>query len=229
MNRRKRNLRLGLFAILTLIMVCCVCPAFLPRDDSSSETTEQTATREIVANQTVTSESILSDPFNNSPDSTPGNTPVNTRKPTFTPRPTRTPVPTRTLSPEGQLLQALKDELGASNRTGVQRVTVDLVDGVIFIKFAIQDNFSNRSIRQGMTNDVFAILHVIDQSGLTYTDVSIQGTFPLRDAYGNVSEQIVMAAGYSQETIGRINFDGIVEVFTIADETPFFHQALLED
>ncbi|MEI2608817.1 MAG: hypothetical protein V9G20_09320 [Candidatus Promineifilaceae bacterium] len=98
-------------------------------------------------------------------------------------------------------MQALKDELGASNRTGVQRVTVDLVDGVIFIKFAIQDNFSNRSIRQGMTNDVFAILHVIDQSGLTYTDVSIQGTFPLRDAYGNVSEQIVMAAGYSQETI----------------------------
>ncbi len=150
-------------------------------------------------------------------------TPLPTNTPSRTPAPTSTPRPTATADPLQPLVVAFEDAMGESDREGIERVQVSFVDRIIFVTFAVEDNLTIDWIRQGMVNDILAILRAVDSTTIDYNTVSVQGTFPLRDAFGNTEEGVVVSAMYHKDTIEQINFDGIVEVLTIADGEPFIH------
>lgn len=150
-----------------------------------------------------------------------------------TPAPTDTPLPTETpISPEAQLLADIEAALGDSNRD-IERVRAyDFLgaDHVIYVTFAIQDNFTADMIRAGAVSDVIDILEQVSQSQLDYAGVEVAGSFSMVDVYGNVSETTVIEAYYSRATIGRINFETFPSdnVFVIADSVSIMHPGFWE-
>jgi len=144
--------------------------------------------------------------------------PTDTPAPTGTPAPTKTPAPTRTAL-EG-LVEFLGRVLGDSNR-GVQRLQlVDEKDGGLIIQWAINDNITTGMVKGGAKQDVKDLLQTLDQSNIPYAFVILQGTFPLKDTYGNSAEQAVVLVQYNRETVEKINFDGIDRdtIYLIADD-----------
>ena len=148
--------------------------------------------------------------------------------PTKTPLPTNTPQPTNTPEPIFALTKELEDVLGPSNRDLPDRVNVDVEGTTIYVLFRIQDNFSDKWIRDGMGQDTLEILNAVNNSSIPYEQVIIEGTFPLVDSFGNVEESTVLTAIYNRSTVERINFDGVVKMFDIADDL-FIHPAMLEN
>ena len=133
------------------------------------------------------------------------------------------------IDPQTALESALKDELGESNRNISDRVVVLIENSTIYVTFRIQDNFSNKWIRDGMGEDTLQILYVVRNSGLSYDELVVEGTFPLVDSYGNTEESTVLVATYKKDTVERINFEGTVKMFAIVDDELFIHPAMLED
>lgn len=73
------------------------------------------------------------------------------------------------------------------------------------IKFKGSENLSNKMTVKGMYLDIFNILKEI-QSTID-TDVDFNVTYPLKDKYGNVSDDIVIKATFKNDTIKKINFE----------------------
>lgn len=76
-------------------------------------------------------------------------------------------------------------------------------------RFAIGDNFTEGMIKDGARFDTIDIL---EYSKLTYPtagSVNIQGSFPMKDAYGNTSTDVVVNITYLKSTLDQINFEGV--------------------
>jgi hypothetical protein len=76
-------------------------------------------------------------------------------------------------------------------------------------RFAISDNFT-----EGMIKDSgrFETIDILKYAKLTYPNaasVNVQGSFPMKDAYGNTSTQVVVNLTYMKTTLNQINFDGV--------------------
>jgi hypothetical protein len=154
------------------------------------------------------------------PTMTPAATQTSTPLPTqtFTPAP-----PTATLEPIQDLQSRIKTSLGTSNRD-IERLTeFDWSDSdkSLIIVWSINDNFTQDFIMIGAENDVTEMLKIIAQSGLLpeYQFVTFVGTFPLRDSFGNVTEDRVITASYDKTTVDKINWPNFIssDVFKIAD------------
>jgi hypothetical protein len=138
--------------------------------------------------------------------------------PTRTPAPTKTPAPTRT-AVEG-LSEFLERALGDGNR-GLKRLqTVQEVDGGLVIQWAINDNLTSGLVKFGAKRDVKDLLQTVDQSNIAYEFVILQGTFSLKDTFGNTAEQASVLVQYNRATVERINFAGIDidTIYLIADD-----------
>ncbi|OBJ04538.1 DUF2510 domain-containing protein [Mycobacterium sp. 1465703.0] len=82
---------------------------------------------------------------------------------------------------------------------------------VVNAHFAIRDNYTEQMIRDGARLDTIDILKY---ARATYPDasaVTVQGTFPMTDPYGNTSTQVAIDLTYSRATLDKINFDGITK------------------
>lgn len=110
--------------------------------------------------------------------------------------------------------------IGSGNRDNVQRVgDVSLLDGSLVVRFAINDNLIESWLVDGALEDCASILQVVANSGVPYEVVRIEGTFSMRDQYGNVSESVVINATWLKETVDKINWSGFrsEDVLHIAD------------
>ncbi len=120
--------------------------------------------------------------------------------------------------------------LGPGNRN-VKRLTAvqcSPTDGVVTIKWAINDNFSEAWIKRGAMIDIEKMLRYISQHGgpCAYKEIVFDGSFALVDAYGNEQEGRAVLASYTVPTIYNINWDNLItdDIFTIADSL-YLHPA----
>ena len=137
--------------------------------------------------------------------------------PTSTPLPTYTPKPT--LSSQEILQSDIISALGKANRNVPRLASVKVDQGAITVQWAINDNLFSDMISKSGKEDVVKILQAIVNSGQPYEMVHVVGTFSMKDAYGNVSEEPVVHATYSKTTIEKINWTGFDpdNVYQIAD------------
>lgn len=161
--------------------------------------------------------------------------PETTPIPTSTFAPTQTPLPSATatqpITPEQAFEQTLIDVLGTSNRD-VPRLTGILwspTDGDLMLQWTINDNFGENLILRGAMLDVVNMLKQISQnpSPYPYQTITFDGSFLLVDQFGNSTEERVILASYTAETIQKINWEGFLtdNIFIVADSS-FIHPAL---
>lgn len=120
------------------------------------------------------------------------------------------------------LREAIEAALGEGNRP-VERIArfaeSGSATGQVYVKFAINDNLSENLIAGGAQLDCTAILKAIAQSGARYGSVQIVGTFPMKDAFGNVEETEIVRLTFDAATVQKINWSGFSyrRIYAIAD------------
>ncbi|WP_396902674.1 DUF2510 domain-containing protein [Mycolicibacterium sp.] len=80
---------------------------------------------------------------------------------------------------------------------------------VLFAEFDIHDNLTKGFIRRGAQSETVDILKYANEAYPNVSKVFVQGKFPMKDAYGNTSNSMILNAGYDRATLDKINFDGI--------------------
>lgn len=127
--------------------------------------------------------------------------------------------PAAPADPQAKLDKAVRDALGSSNRDGVQRVSsVEFVDGVAKVKFAFNDNLSEKMVKAGARMDTAKVIKAV-KSTVGDVETHVTGTFAMQDKYGNASEDEVVFAVYNADTIAKIQPDTIDpdQVWQVAD------------
>lgn len=86
------------------------------------------------------------------------------------------------------------------------------------IRFKGSENLTSKLTVKGMYMDISNILMAIQKDIDVNVDINV--TYPLVDAYGNASEDIVLKATFNNDTIKKINFDKFDynNIPSIADE-----------
>lgn len=140
--------------------------------------------------------------------------PTRTPYPTWTPRPTATTAPTPTpMTPEEALRYNITQVFGS--RLG------DLeTKGHVGLGFAIRDGFTQGLVNDGAKAEIAQALRIMAESDLDIESVTLDGWFPMQDAYGNEENVRVIHVVYSRETVARINWDNFraQNVLKIADQ-----------
>jgi hypothetical protein len=199
-SSKKRNIIIG---IIFIIVILCIVVIALP--SPSKESTTETTDTEKVAEQVATN----------------------------TPEPTETEETKDTPEPIEKIKSLVINVLGSSNRD-VPRLS-DLIwdeaSSEIVVTFAGQDNLTDSMITTGIQMDITDILNVIYNSNtpIPYNNICVVATFPLVDKYGNASEENVVIATYSRETLEKINWENFLtdNIFMISDQdTLFLHPAI---
>lgn len=133
-----------------------------------------------------------------------------------------TTAPTTTQAPQDALKLKIVKELGTSNRK-VERVASfeAQAGGGVNITWAIDENLTSGLTKDTSRLEAKKILQELHDSGFDYARVSLVGTYPLQDQYGNAKEETVVRVAYDKETVDRINFKNIdtKNMFDIADST----------
>lgn len=81
---------------------------------------------------------------------------------------------------------------------------------VVFAEFAVHDNLTNGFIKRGAQMETVDILKYARDQYPAASQVVVQGTFQTKDTYGNLHPgTVVLNVRYNQETLQKINFDGI--------------------
>jgi len=98
--------------------------------------------------------------------------------------------------------------------------------GQVYVEFAINDNFSEDLIIGGAQLDCMDVLKAIAKSDASYGSVRIVGTFPMKDAFGNVVEQEVVRLDFEAATVRKINWSGFSykNIYTVADKAEIHAQ-----
>jgi hypothetical protein len=208
-----KNGKLIIIAIILVLLSCVCCASTLLWGNKLSSSPAYKATH--------TAEEAITLTWQARPTET--LVPSNTPQPTSTP--TITPLPSLTLSAEEQLQQMVETALGIGNRE-IPRLTSVVWDNstkIITANWAINDNLTKNLLIFGARQDVVDVLKTISQANLSldYQLIQFAGTFSMVDAYGNVSESVVIRASYFRETIQKINWLNFLNdnVFVIADSS----------
>ncbi len=113
-----------------------------------------------------------------------------------------------TIEAQSRLKTDIETALGKPNRN-VPRVWDTQIDGqTIKVRFSIDDNLTAGMIKRSARTDVKEILQAIHTSGYLYSAITVTGTYPLKDAFGNSTEQDVIRATYRRSIVDKINWDG---------------------
>jgi hypothetical protein len=76
-------------------------------------------------------------------------------------------------------------------------------------KFAIGDNFTEGLIKDGARFETIDILKYAKATYPNASQVTVQGSFPMKDAYGNTSTDVILNVTYLRSTLDKINFSGV--------------------
>jgi hypothetical protein len=118
---------------------------------------------------------------------------------------------------------AVEDALGDSNRDHIPRFAVTANPGLdVIVTWAINESLTEGLTKNTARREAVDILKAVRETATDYTGVRVEGTYPLVDQYGNSSEERVVLAVYSRETLARFNWDNFnfKNVFesSVADE-----------
>jgi hypothetical protein len=76
-------------------------------------------------------------------------------------------------------------------------------------RFAIGDNLTEGLIKDGARFETIDILEYAKKTYPNASQVTVQGSFPMKDAYGNTSTDVVINLIYLRSTLDQINFAGV--------------------
>lgn len=111
---------------------------------------------------------------------------------------------------EGSLREALDTALGDSLR-GVERVaSVDYFadEGLLVVKYAVQDGWDNEDILHRAWRDTGIILGVAQKSTLNIKELVVIGTFEAVDKYGaSLGERPIANVTFEQDAITKANLE----------------------
>jgi hypothetical protein len=129
-------------------------------------------------------------------------------------------------TPQDELQAAVEGGLGSSNRDVTRVSEARVFAGRVSVVWAINDNLSEGLVKDTARLEATEILEAIQGSGITYDEVSIEGTFSLVDQLGNESEEVVVRGTWERSLIDQINFENFAfkNVFEIAGEA-YVHPA----
>ncbi|MGP5228258.1 hypothetical protein [Arthrobacter rhombi] len=107
----------------------------------------------------------------------------------------------------------------AANVDGLEVTKSSAKGKVIVAQFPVADHMTKRMIVLDAQDDTVKILEAIKENVSEYTEIYVQGSFATTDDYGNESNPLVVNASYANETVEKINFDGLdsSRVWTIRD------------
>lgn len=80
---------------------------------------------------------------------------------------------------------------------------------MVVTEFDIHDGFTKSMIARNAQRETVEILKWADEAYPQAVEVTVQGRFPMKDAYGNTSNSTILDVTYSRATLDKINFDGI--------------------
>lgn len=120
--------------------------------------------------------------------------------------------PDEASEPTNPIEAAVTKALSRSNRD-VPRVLsagLAMTGGQVTIEWSINDNLTGGLVKLGARMDVVDILEAVSKAGQPYETVTLLGSFPMTDTYGNTKELVVVRAQYTRATISRINWDSFL-------------------
>lgn len=81
--------------------------------------------------------------------------------------------------------------------------------GTYLVTFKVEDNLSHGLIRTGIALDTFDAARKALASGVPFTQLWFDGTFPVVDKYGKQSTDVVYHSWFKRATLQKIQFDNI--------------------
>lgn len=132
-------------------------------------------------------------------------------------------------SREGGLRDALAKTLGAPNREGVEgfSLLINWPEASVLVTWAIDEGLTEGLTKDQARRQATDIIKVVRESEVEFALVTLEGTYSLVDQFGNASEERVVLARYTVDTVNRINFDNFQykNIFEIAEDGAFVHPA----
>lgn len=213
--------------LCSLAFLCTVVLATFDSDDGTPPTpaamTEMTATVAPKATRAATATATPAPPatFTAAPTKAPTLAFTATPIPTATAEPTATPTLTDTpATPLEAMAQAVTAALGEGDRETPRMGDVDYFEEHLVIFWAINRTMSGTWSRLNAQNDMKAILLAVHESGLPMEQVTVHGTFPVLNAYGNIVDRNVFHAAFSNRDLELINWENLelVDFEAVADD-----------
>lgn len=115
--------------------------------------------------------------------------------------------------------EIVEDELGTSNRDAERVQEVRAVgDGLIYVKWAINDNITPGLVRTGAKHDIVRVAEALCNAGHC-SGLRMEGTFSMLDQHGNVSEESVVKVTLEGATLAQINWSSFLldNLYSVAD------------
>lgn len=115
-------------------------------------------------------------------------------------------------SPEEKVRRGVRTKYG-------EPVDVTVEGRRVLVSFNIADNLTENMIRRGAQMHVKNILEGINASGFDFEHVTVQGSFPMIDRFGNSEKIVVVNIGYDRSTVDRINWPNMLtdNIYVVAD------------
>lgn len=142
--------------------------------------------------------------------------------------PTQTPVPTAaeptaTFDPISAYDQYISNVLGSGNRNVPRLRSIDFdmpSTGDIRISWNINDNLTEDLIKTGIQLDATDLLQAVDEGSIPFQRVILEGYFPMVDAYGKTTDEMVVHLIYNKDTIDKIQWSNFLytNIYLIADK-----------
>lgn len=138
------------------------------------------------------------------------------------------PEPSTSTDPKIIIEEAVKKKVG--NR--LKKIEVNDYAGesskkMVLVYFTGNDNLTASMIKGGMLMDIAGICENVFTSGLPVEEVFCFITFPVKDVYGNTSEENIMKIGLEKKTASKINWSGVNRVhFDEVADTVWLHPTL---
>lgn len=100
-------------------------------------------------------------------------------------------------------------QIKAKSVFGNRFTKAEIDDGGIIIYFKLSDNLSMKMVGTGGFLDASKMFALYKGKTKNYTDVTCIGSYPVKDKYGNQSNQNIFALTLTNSTIQKINFNNI--------------------
>lgn len=129
-------------------------------------------------------------------------------------------------TPQDELQAGVEGVLGGSNRDVTRVSEAREFSGQVTVVWAINDNLSEGLVKDTARLESTEILEAIQDSGIAYDVVSIEGTFSLVNQLGNESEEVVVSGTWEKSLVDQINFENFdfKNIFELGDEA-YVHPA----
>lgn len=96
--------------------------------------------------------------------------------------------------------------------------SAEMADGGVIVHFKLAENITMKLTGDGGFDDSAKLFEAF-KGRTDYTDISCQGTFPMKDSYGSVKDSNIFVLGLERATIDKITFaniDPTKDLYTLA-------------